>query len=85
VLTVLSKLLAVAEEQRAMEQAPRVRLFAKLPKPPFDFLTFEEAERLSNAAEPEWRALMCAPVSCSVGPLSALERLLRVVTKEVAP
>ncbi len=35
VLTVLSKLLAVAEEQRAMEQAPRVRLFAKLPKPPF--------------------------------------------------
>ena len=58
VLTVLSKLLAVAEEQRAMEQAPRVRLFAKLPKPPFDFLTFEEAERLSNAAEPEWRALL---------------------------
>ncbi|HEX5749453.1 MAG TPA: tyrosine-type recombinase/integrase [Archangium sp.] len=58
VLTVLSKLLAVAEEQRVIEQAPRVRLFAKLPKPPFDFLTFEEAERLSNAAEPEWRALL---------------------------
>ena len=58
VLTVLSKLLAVAEEQRVIEQAPRVRLFTKLPKPPFDFLTFEEAERLSNAAEPEWRALV---------------------------
>src|SRR6218665_3756105 len=46
VLTVLSKLMGLAEEQRVIQQAPRVKLFSKLPKPPFDFLAFEEAERL---------------------------------------
>jgi len=50
VLSALSKLLALAEEQRVIPQAPRVRLFGKLPKPTFDFLTFEEAERLIDAA-----------------------------------
>jgi integrase len=58
VLSALSKLLALAEEQRVIPQAPRVRLFGKLPKPTFDFLTFEEAERLIDAAEPEWRTLL---------------------------
>ena len=57
-LTVLRKLLSVAEEQRVIQQAPRVKLFTKLPKPAFDFLTFEEAERVINAAEPEWRTLI---------------------------
>jgi len=57
-LTVLSKLLSVAEEQRVIAQSPRVRLFAKLPKPPFDFLSFEEAEQLASAVEPEWRPLV---------------------------
>ena len=57
-LTVLRKLLSVAEEQRVIQQAPRVKLFTKLPKPAFDFLTFEEAERLSSAADPQWRALI---------------------------
>lgn len=33
-------------------------LFGKLPKPTFDFLSFEEAERLIGAAEPEWRTLL---------------------------
>jgi integrase len=58
VLSALSKLLALAEEQRVIPQAPRVKLFGKLPKPTFDFLTFEEAERLIDAAEPEWRTLL---------------------------
>jgi integrase len=58
VLTVVSRLLAVAVEQRVIPQAPRVKLFKKLPKPTFDFLTFEEAERLITASEPEWRALL---------------------------
>src|SRR5512140_1175791 len=58
VLSALSKLLALAEEQRVIPQAPRVRLFGKLPKPTFDFLSFEEAERLIDAAEPEWRTLL---------------------------
>ena len=35
-----------------------MKLFGKLPKPAFDFLTFEEAERLVDAAEPEWRTLL---------------------------
>ncbi len=58
VLSALSKLLALAQEQGEIAQAPRVKLFGKLPKPTFDFLSFEEAERLIDAAEPEWRALL---------------------------
>jgi len=58
VLSALSKLLNLAEEQKVINQAPRVKLFGKLPKPTFDFLRFEEAERLIDAAEPEWRALL---------------------------
>ncbi|WP_373691542.1 tyrosine-type recombinase/integrase [Hyalangium versicolor] len=58
VLSALSKLLNLAEEQKVIQQAPRVKLFGKLPKPKFDFLTFEEAERLIDAAEPEWRVLL---------------------------
>jgi len=58
VLSALSKLLALAQEQGEIAQAPRVKLFGKLPKPTFDFLTFEEAARLIDAAEPERRALL---------------------------
>jgi len=57
VLTVLHKLLALAQEQGVLQHVPRVNLF-KTDKPAFDFLTFEEAERLLNAAEPEWRTLV---------------------------
>ncbi|WP_426753906.1 tyrosine-type recombinase/integrase [Myxococcus sp. Y35] len=57
VLTVLHKLLALAQEQGVLQHVPRVKLF-KTDKPAFDFLTFEEAERLLNAAEPEWRTLV---------------------------
>ncbi|HVG57483.1 MAG TPA: site-specific integrase [Hyalangium sp.] len=35
-----------------------MKLFGKLPKPAFDFLTFEEVEQLVAAYEPEWRALL---------------------------
>ncbi len=58
VLSALSKLLALSQEQGEIAQAPRVKLFGKLPKPTFDFLSFEEAARLIDAAEPEWRALL---------------------------
>jgi integrase len=57
-LCALSKLLNLAEEQKVIRQAPRVKLFGKLPKSKFDFLTFEEVERLIDAAEPEWRTLI---------------------------
>ncbi|NTX39876.1 site-specific integrase [Myxococcus sp. CA033] len=58
VLSSLSKLLAVAEEQEVIAKAPHVKLFVKVPKPDFDFLSFEEAERLVAAAEPEWRPVL---------------------------
>ncbi|OJH41107.1 tyrosine-type recombinase/integrase [Cystobacter ferrugineus] len=56
-LAVLHKLLALAQEQGVIAHVPRVKLF-KTEKPPFDFLTFEEAEHLIDAAEPEWRTLI---------------------------
>lgn len=58
VLSSLSKLLAVAEEQEVIAKASHVKLFVKVPKPDFDFLMFEEAERLVAAAEPEWRPVL---------------------------
>ncbi|RKH64287.1 tyrosine-type recombinase/integrase [Corallococcus aberystwythensis] len=57
VLTVLHKLLALAQEQGVLQHVPRVKLF-KTAKPAFDFLSFEETERLIDAAEPEWRTLI---------------------------
>lgn len=57
VLTVLHKLLALAQEQGVIAHVPRVKLF-RTEKPAFDFLTFEEAERLVAYAEPEWRPVL---------------------------
>ncbi|WP_141324385.1 site-specific integrase [Myxococcus sp. AB025B] len=66
VLTVLQKLLALAEEQRVIAQATRVRVFKKLPKPPFDFLSFEEAEQLLAVAEPKWRAVLLVAIKAGL-------------------
>ncbi len=55
-LTILRKLLAVAEEQGVIAHIPRVRFF-RVEKPSFDFLDFDEAERLVKAADPGWRLL----------------------------
>ncbi|QSQ11911.1 tyrosine-type recombinase/integrase [Myxococcus landrumensis] len=57
VLNVLHKLLALAQEQGVITLAPRVKLL-RTKKPAFDFLSFEEAEHLIMAAEPEWRPLL---------------------------
>jgi integrase len=56
-LTILRKLLAVAEEQGVIEHIPRIRFF-RVEKPAFDFLDFDEAERLVNAADNDWRLLL---------------------------
>jgi integrase len=58
-LATLGKLLRYAEENETIVKAPKVRLL-KAPKADFDFLDFEEAERLLAAAkkEPEWYALV---------------------------
>ncbi|WP_044890320.1 tyrosine-type recombinase/integrase [Myxococcus hansupus] len=62
VLTVLSKLLGVAVEQHVIAQAPRVKLFGNVPKPTFDFLSFEEAERVVDMAEPEWKPVLLVAI-----------------------
>lgn len=62
-LTVLRKALVQAREWEIIKEIPVVRFFKKLPPPPFDFLTFVEAERLLVAAKPEalwWTMLVVA-------------------------
>ncbi len=58
-LAVLSKILRYAEEIEILEKAPRSRLL-RVPKPSFDFLDFDEAEQLMEAAtyNPEWYAMI---------------------------
>ncbi|WP_408890782.1 tyrosine-type recombinase/integrase [Myxococcus faecalis] len=56
-LAVLSKLLNLAQEQSVLAHAPDVKLF-KVQKPDYDFLTFEEVERLIEAATPQDLALL---------------------------
>jgi integrase len=56
-LIVLHRMLAVAVEWGLLDHAP---VFKKLkaPAPEFDFLDFEEADKLVEAAEGEWRAMI---------------------------
>ncbi|MGH9886789.1 MAG: tyrosine-type recombinase/integrase, partial [bacterium] len=57
VLGCLKHVLRLAHKRGLLEDVPEIK---KLPAPPpkFDFLTFEEAERLIAAAEGEWRTLV---------------------------
>jgi len=54
-LTVLRKLLSVALEWEIIEVIPPVK-WLRVPPQKFDFLSFEEAERLVEAADAGWRA-----------------------------
>ncbi len=58
-LAVLGKMLRYAEEIEIIDKAPRIRLL-KVPRPDFDFLTFDEADQLLEAAKynPEWYAMV---------------------------
>jgi integrase len=56
-LTVLRKLLVLAVEWGVLEHVPPVK-WLKAPKPDFDFLTFEEADRLITASSAEWRPMI---------------------------
>ncbi len=55
--TVLRRVLAVAAEWGKLRSVPNVR-WLKVPPPEFDFLTFEEAARLVDGADAEWRAMI---------------------------
>lgn len=56
-LTVLRRLLAVARKRGLIEVVPEIE-WLKAPKPEFDFLDFEEAERLAKVADGEWAAMI---------------------------
>jgi integrase len=56
-LTVLRRLLVVAKKRGLIESVPEVE-WLRVERPDFDFLDFEEAERLLDAAEGEWRTLI---------------------------
>lgn len=57
VLTVLGHLLHVAQERGLIVAVPKIKR-VKAPPPKFDFLTFDEADRLVAHAEGEWRTMI---------------------------
>ncbi len=57
VLTVLRRMLVVARKRGHLETVPDVE-WLKNERPDFDFLDFEEAERLVKAADGEWRTMI---------------------------
>ncbi len=56
-LTCLHKLLDVAREWEIIENVPRIK-WLKVPPQRFDFLNFDEAEKLVEAAKGEWRTMI---------------------------
>jgi integrase len=72
-LTVLRKMLATAIEWRLAVTLPAIK-WLKAPQPEFDFLTFEEADRLIECAPNDWRAMIIVAVRTGlrVGELLAL-------------
>ncbi len=73
-LTVLRKLLVLAAEWGELPSVPRMA-WMKVPKPEFDFLSFEEADRLLSSAEPEWKAMLLVALHTGLrlGELAALQ------------
>lgn len=73
-LACLHKLLSLAEEWRELKQAPRVKLL-RIPEQPFDFLDFDEAQRLIDAAEKNWRPMVVVALNTGLrlGELTALQ------------
>jgi integrase len=72
-LTVLRKLLAVAEEWGLIDKVPKVK-WLKVPEQEFDFLTFEEAPRLVAAADMRFgpMILVALKTGLRIGELLAL-------------
>lgn len=72
-LTVLRKILAVATEWGLLDKVPMVK-WLKVPPQKFDFLSFEEADRLVAGADPEWRVavLVALRTGLRLGELVAL-------------
>lgn len=60
-LTVLRKLLTVAIAWQRLTVAPPIK-WLKPPPPEFDFLTFDESNRLLDAAQGEWRTMITVAI-----------------------
>ncbi len=56
-LTILRRSLVVAKKRQLIESVPEIE-WLRAPKPDFDFLDFEEAERLVKAADEEWDVMI---------------------------
>jgi integrase len=65
--------LSLATEWCVIEHAPKIK-WLKAPKPPFDFLTFDEAERAVAATDGQWRAMVTVALNTGLrrGELLAL-------------
>src|SRR5207237_5018591 len=74
-LIMLRKALSVAVDWELLSHVPKVR-WLKGPQPEFDFLTFEEAERFLDAADPEWRPIftLALRTGLRIGELWALPK-----------
>lgn len=76
ILNVLSKILRYAEELEVISKIPRIKALKVAPQK-FDFLTFEEFERLvsASASEPDWQAavLVAGEAGLRLGEVLALE------------
>src|SRR5262249_17204665 len=73
-LTVFRKMMALAVDWHETDKLPKVS-WMKVPKPDFDFLSFEEADRLVAAAEPDWRTMVIVALHTGLrlGELTALQ------------
>ena len=56
-LTVLRRMLSIARKRGLIGVVPEVE-WLRPPKPDFDFFTFEESQRLLDAADGEWRTMI---------------------------
>lgn len=56
-LTVLRRMLVIAYKRGLIDKVPEVE-WLKTAKPEFDFFDFDEAERLVNGADGEWRTMI---------------------------
>jgi integrase len=74
IVAVLHRMLVVAYDWGFLREVPRGRLL-KLPPRKFDLLSFEEAERLVGAAEPDWRTMIVVALRTGMrlGEIRALE------------
>ncbi|MDJ0766064.1 MAG: tyrosine-type recombinase/integrase [Myxococcota bacterium] len=84
-LVILGRLLAIAIEWEIIEKAPKMNML-KVPKPDFDFLDFEEAERLIAATTDDWRPmiLMALRTGMRLGELLAIRwEDIDLVTKRI--